>query len=67
MNFQLNFTEENRDACYIFELISKAVRKVIPYEEDDVVLVGARDLISMNEMPIEPVAQQHNWRYECIV
>lgn len=36
--------------CYTFELVSPKARIVVSYEKDDIYLIGARDLISLEEI-----------------
>lgn len=50
-HFKDNFKFLNPSLCYIFELITKQNRIVKKYDEEKIVLLGARSLDSLDEIP----------------
>ena len=51
-----------KDVCYIFEMIAKKNPIVVVVEEDEIVLHGARNLTTLQEMRPEPVAKENKWK-----
>jgi len=50
--------------CYFFEMCTDENRIVVPYPEDRIVLIGARDLITLQEFAHKELCEmgeQHNW------
>lgn len=54
--------EQDRNMCFIFEIISPKHVIIVRYTTNDLVLHGARDLKSLREVQPEPIAQKYNWR-----
>lgn len=47
--------------CYMFELMTPMNRIVVQHREPKLVLIGVRDLTTLKELPVEPVAERHGW------
>ncbi len=50
-----------RHCCYMFELCHPRTQVVVRYEEPRLVLHGARNLLTMEELEPEDVAAQYGW------
>ncbi len=49
------------DWCYIFELTSPHTQVVVPYEADNLTLIGAKNRVTWQEEWPEKAAQSYNW------
>ena len=61
LNYQL---PKDITRCYIFELCCKENRIVVPHKTSRIVLLGTRDLISMQEDFPDKYAKEYGW--ECV-
>lgn len=53
---------DNRNMCYIFEMITRKNPIVVVPSEDVLILHGARDLTTFAEVWPEPIAEKYGWQ-----
>lgn len=54
----------NSNVCYMFELMTKENRIVVPHAKNRLVLHGARDMQTLKELKPQFIAANHGW--ECV-
>ena len=54
---------ENIEFCYIFEVITRNHVIVIEYEEDNLILLGARNMKTLKEEKAEVIGEINGWNY----
>ncbi|KAL6056841.1 Npa1 domain-containing protein [Balamuthia mandrillaris] len=55
---------EDRCCCFMFELVTPALRKVSFYPEEKLILHGARNVLTLQELDPVVVAERNGW--ECV-
>lgn len=54
---------ENTEFCYMFEVITKDHVIVVEYEEENLVLIGARNLKTLQEEKPEIIGEKNGWNH----
>lgn len=57
------FSDLNKDYCYMFELVSPLNKIIVPYEEDKIYFLGARDMTTLDEKECWIGVEKPKWRY----
>lgn len=47
--------------CYLFEMCSKQFPFVVRYPEDRLILIGVRDIATLQEVEVQPFAVENDW------
>jgi len=59
LNYQM---PNDTTRCYMFELVSKTMRKLVYYPEDSIILHGTRCLQTLRELNPQQIAKEHGWQ-----
>ena len=54
---------ENTEFCYIFEVICKNHVIVIEYAENDLILIGVRNVKTLKEEVVDMIGEKYGWNY----
>ena len=54
---------ENTEFCYMFEVITKDHVIVVEYEEENLILIGARNLKTLQEEKPEIIGEKNGWNH----
>eukprot|EP01119_Soliformovum_irregulare_P014842 TRINITY_DN4095_c0_g1_i7.p1 TRINITY_DN4095_c0_g1~~TRINITY_DN4095_c0_g1_i7.p1 ORF type:complete len:595 (-),score=177.19 TRINITY_DN4095_c0_g1_i7:199-1983(-) len=60
-NSRYKFPPKNNRQCFTFQLESQRSRSIVIPPRDEIVLISIRDLITLNEIPIEEVGSMYGW------
>lgn len=52
---------EEKNKCYMFELCTKHNQVIIEYKDPKIVFLGVRNLDTLKEEKIEPIAEKYGW------
>ena len=59
--YPLPSIEEQENEVYLFELVSDKCQVVVKQHQENVVLIGARDMNTLKELDIDVIAQKNRW------